>query len=71
MAALFVRADEPRPGDILLVARDGKAQHLAVCSGEGKAIHAQIRNKAWVRETPFRVLLHRNSLDSVWRWRDG
>lgn len=71
MARVFRRVKKMRPGDILLVSMDGEPRHMAVYSGDGKAIHAQIRSKAWVKETRLAALLHFCPLDSVWRWRDG
>lgn len=71
MAALFDRTEEMLPGDILLLNSGGRPAHLAVYAGDGKAIHAQIKSKPWVKETSLRALLQVCPLDSVWRWRDG
>jgi cell wall-associated NlpC family hydrolase len=72
MEQLFDRADEPAPGDILLLAYKRKPLHMAICCGD-TAVHAQIGPKNWVKETRMGVLLHPKlySLHSVWRWRYG
>jgi cell wall-associated NlpC family hydrolase len=59
------------PGDVLLVKLGGKPCHIAIYSGDGRAIHAQIGPKDWVKETRLEALLKLFPLDSVWRWRDG
>jgi cell wall-associated NlpC family hydrolase len=71
MAAVFDRAEDIQVGDVLLLRVRGKAQHLAIASGDGRAIHAQIAPNDWVKETSLRALLKVCPLDSVWRWRDG
>lgn len=71
MAKVFRRGKRMQPGDILLISMEGDPRHLAVYSGNGKAIHAQLRSKAWVKETALRVLLFNSQLDSIWRWRNG
>jgi cell wall-associated NlpC family hydrolase len=71
-ASIFDPADEIQTGDVLLVRLgNNKAGHIAICSGEGRAIHAQIGSKDWVKETRLEALLKLFPLDSVWRWRDG
>lgn len=71
MAAVFDRAEDIRPGDVLLLRVKGKAQHLAIAVSETRAVHAQIGLKDWVKEINLRALLKACPLDSVWRWRDG
>jgi cell wall-associated NlpC family hydrolase len=69
--ALFDRVDEVRPGDILLLKLGRTPGHIAICSGEGKAYHAQISPNAYVKEASLRSLLKMFPLHSVWRWRDA
>jgi NlpC/P60 family putative phage cell wall peptidase len=69
-AAIFDPVEEMRPGDVLLVKLGNRASHIAIVSGEGRAIHAQIGPKNWVKETSLRALLKLFPLDSAWRWRD-
>lgn len=61
--------DDIKPGDILLLKVGGKASHIAIVSDEGRAIHAQIGPKSWVKETSLKALLKLFPLDSAWRWR--
>lgn len=70
MAAVFDRAKDIEPGDVLLLNHRNRPEHLAIALGEGKAVHAQIAPKDWVKETSLRALLKACPLDSVWRWRD-
>jgi cell wall-associated NlpC family hydrolase len=70
-AAIFDPVSEMQAGDVLLVRLGGRPCHIAIYSGEGKAIHAQIGSKDWVKETSLRALLKKFPLDSVWRWRHG
>ena len=70
-AAIFDPVSEPELGDILLVKLGGKPSHIAIYSGEGRVIHAQIGPKNWVKETRLAALLKKCPLDSVWRWRHG
>jgi cell wall-associated NlpC family hydrolase len=70
-AAIFDPVEDMRVGDVLLLKVGGKAAHIAIVSDEGKAIHAQIGPKNWVKETSLPALLKLCPLDSVWRWRDG
>jgi cell wall-associated NlpC family hydrolase len=70
-AAIFDPVSEMQTGDVLLVKLGGRPSHVAIYSGEGKAIHAQIGSKDWVKETSVRALLKKFPLDSVWRWRNG
>lgn len=71
MAAVFDAAESPKPGDVLLLKVNGKAQHLAIYCGE-TAIHAQGGGaKEWVKETRLAALTKMCPIDSVWRWRDG
>lgn len=68
-AAIFDQVEEMQIGDVLLLQIAGKPAHIAIISGEGKAIHAQLGSKDWVKETSLRALLKKFPLDSVWRWR--
>lgn len=71
MAALFDKAEDIRPGDLLLLKVGGKPAHLAVASKtEGRAWHAQIEPNAYVKEASLRSLLKLFPLHSIWRWRD-
>lgn len=76
MAAVFdpVRG-EPGLGDVLLL-KIGQPPvhpaHLAIVSGDDRAIHAQLSgSREWVKETRLAALLKLNPLHSAWRWRDG
>jgi cell wall-associated NlpC family hydrolase len=69
VAAIFDRADEMKPGDILLLNHGGKPGHLAIFTGNGRAVHTQISSRAWVKETDLRALFHFYPLHSIWRWR--
>lgn len=71
MASLFDPADEIEPGDVLLLKIAGKPAHLAIYVGDGRAVHAQIGSKDWVKETRLEALLKVFPLDSAWRWQDG
>jgi cell wall-associated NlpC family hydrolase len=71
IASIFDPVTELEPGDVLLLKIGGKASHIAIVSGEGRAIHAQIGSKDWVKEASLRSLLKMFPLDSAWRWRDG
>lgn len=71
LAAVFDAADEPQPGDVLLLKIRGRAQHLGICCGD-TVIHAQGNGaKEWVKETKLAALTKLCPIDSVWRWRDG
>lgn len=70
MAAIFDRVEEMRPGDILLCKHGGSPSHLAIYTGNQRAIHTQISSKAWTKDTALRALLFKYPLDSIWRWRD-
>jgi cell wall-associated NlpC family hydrolase len=69
IAAIFDPVEEMQPGDILLLKVGGRPSHIAIYSGEGRAIHAQIGPKNWVKEASLRALLKKFPMDSVWRWR--
>lgn len=69
MEATFTRADEIKPGCILLLKHRGKPGHLAIATSDGKAVHTQISSRAWVKETRLDALYHFYPLHSVWRWR--
>ena len=69
IAATFDPVDEMKPGDVLLCKLNGSPGHLAIYSGDERAIHTQISSKAVVKETRLRVLFHFYPLDSIWRWR--
>jgi cell wall-associated NlpC family hydrolase len=70
-AAIFDPVSEMQAGDVLLVRLGGRPCHIAIYSGEGRVIHAQIGPKNWVKETRLAALLKKCPLDSVWRWRHG
>jgi cell wall-associated NlpC family hydrolase len=70
MAAVFDRAEDIAPGDVLLLRWAGKAGHLAVVTDRRKAVHAQIAPTERVKEASLRSLLKLFPLDSIWRWRD-
>lgn len=59
-----------QPGDVLLLTFRSKAQHLAIATEDGRAVHAQLGPKDWVKETNLDVLLRAYPLHSVYRWRD-
>lgn len=70
LARLFDPADEPEPGDVLLLKVAGKAQHLAIYAGNGRMIHTYSKGPGCVIEVPMGATWRR-ALDSIWRWRDG
>jgi cell wall-associated NlpC family hydrolase len=64
---------EIQNGDVLLVRFKGRPQHLAIVTEpgtNGRAVHAQIGPKDWVKETRLDVLLRAYPLHSIFRWRD-
>lgn len=72
MGNVFDRADEMQPGDILLCLWGGEPGHLAVYSGNDRAIHAHtpvITPRGKVKENALRSLFYFYPLDSVWRWK--
>ncbi len=69
VAAVFDPADEIEAGDVLLLRIGRTPAHLAIYVGGGRAIHAQIGSKDWVKETRLEALLKMFPLDSAWRWR--
>lgn len=69
-ASIFDRVSEPQIGDVLLLKVGGRASHIAIVSDEGRAIHAQIGPKDWVKETRLEALTRMFPVDSIWRWRD-
>ncbi len=72
MAAVFDPATgEVMPGDVLLLKIRRNPSHLAICLGDGRAVHAQIGPKDWVKEARLEALLKLFPLDSAWRWRDA
>jgi cell wall-associated NlpC family hydrolase len=68
-ASIFDPVQDIQTGDVLLVKIGGKPSHIAIASGNGRAIHAQIGPKDWVKETRLEALLKMFPLDSAWRWR--
>lgn len=70
LAAIFDRVSEIRPGDVLAIRIDGRAQHLAIAAPlDGKPTRAI---QAW-HTGPQRVVagrLPRATIHSVWRWRE-
>jgi cell wall-associated NlpC family hydrolase len=71
LSEVFDPVEDMRPGDVLLLKIGRNPSHLAIYVGDGKAVHAQIGSKDWVKEASLRSLLKMFPLDSVWRWRDG
>jgi cell wall-associated NlpC family hydrolase len=77
MRTMFDRVDGPmQPGDLMVLKlKSGRAGHLAIvteydaAADDGKAVHAQIGPKNWVKETRIGALLHLFPLHSAWRWR--
>jgi cell wall-associated NlpC family hydrolase len=78
--ARFVHYDLHRKGGVptgllkegmaaLLLNHGGKVQHMAIALDNGRAVHAQVSPKAWVKEASLRALLRLCPLDSAWRWR--
>jgi cell wall-associated NlpC family hydrolase len=70
LARLFDRATDIQAGDILLLKCGGKAQHLAIAvpiegqsSRTVQALHTGPRMVIAIRQP-------RDSIDSIWRWRD-
>lgn len=70
-ASIFDPVDDIQLGDVLLVRIGNRPCHIAIVSDEGRAIHAQIGPKDWVKETRLEALLKLFPLDSAWRWRVG
>lgn len=68
LARLFDRAEQARPGDILLMRIAGKAQHLAIYCGDGRMIHTYAKGPERVIEVPMGKTWWA-ALDSVWTWR--
>ena len=70
MGKVFKRADQPRPGDVLLLKVHGAPAHLAIVTGEDLAVHAHGAGlKEAVKETRLAVLTRMFPVHSVWRWR--
>jgi hypothetical protein len=69
--ALFDRADDFAPGNVLLLKIGSQPKHIAICSREGRAYHAQIAPNAFVKEASLRSLLKMFPLHSIWKWRDA
>jgi cell wall-associated NlpC family hydrolase len=74
MAAVFMPVDPDLvgPGDVLLLQFAGQAQHLAIVTdggiAGGRAVHAQVKGRKWVKETNLRALLTVFPFDSAWRF---
>jgi hypothetical protein len=68
--SLFDPADDFAPGNVLLLKIGGDPKHIAICSTEGRAYHAQIDPNPYVKEASLRSLLKMFPLHSIWRWRD-
>lgn len=66
---VFDRASEIQVGDVLLLRFKGRPQHLAIVTGEDRAVHAQLGPKDWVKETRLAALLRHYPLHSIYRWR--
>lgn len=67
LAETFDKRTEAGPGDVLLLRIGGRAQHLAICTGE-KMIHTYGRGPRCVVEVPF-TSIWRSQLDSIWGWK--
>lgn len=71
LAATLQPADEPRPGDVLLLKAGGKAQHLGIFTGD-EVIHCWGRGERARRRCvlphPAAVAFRAWPLDSVWRF---
>lgn len=68
MAALFDRAEEAEPGDLLLLRIKDKPQHLAIYCGGGRMIHTYTLGPQRVIEVPMGRVWW-GQVDSIWRWR--
>lgn len=70
LRALFDPATAIEAGDVLLLTMAGKAQHLAIATGEGTMIHCSARvSPRCVVEQALDEMLAIFPLDSIWRWR--
>jgi cell wall-associated NlpC family hydrolase len=69
MQALFDLAGELRPGRLLLLKHNCRPSHLAIVTGDGRAVHAFPGHKARVCERGIDVLFHKFPLHSIWKIR--
>jgi len=67
LTALFDKADEMRPADVLLLKIGGRPQHLAIYMGGGRMMHTA-RGPGRVMDVPMGNVW-REATDSVWSWR--
>lgn len=65
---LFDRVSEPQAGDILAFRIKHKVQHLAICAGGGRMIHAYLTTPSQVVDVSIGEYWQRR-LAGVWRWR--
>lgn len=65
----FARADEIKPGYVLLLKHGGKPGHMAIALGNGRCVHAFPGRKSRVCERDLAVLFHKFPLHSIWRWK--
>lgn len=68
LAECLDRADEPQPGDVLLLRVAAKPQHLAILSDNNRMIHTYGKGPRRVVEVPMGSIWWA-ALDSAWRWR--
>ena len=71
LRALFDHVGTIEAGDVLLLTVAGKAQHLAIATGEETMIHCYARGPRRVVEAPLVQAMLIWPIDSIWRWRDG
>lgn len=64
MVDCFVQVRKPQKGDVALVVFGGKAQHLAICDGDGSIIHCYNRLNSVVVKQQIRHW----QIDSFWTW---
>lgn len=71
-ALFFVRlSNDPaaiEASDVLLLTVAGKAQHLAIATGEGTLVHCYAKGPRRVIEAPLASTLAIWPLDTIWRW---
>lgn len=65
LAESFVQVRKPEKSDVALIIFGGKAQHLAICDGDGSIIHCYNRLNSMVVKQPIRHW----HIDSFWTWK--
>lgn len=68
MAETFAPADEPRPGDVLVLRVAGRPQHLGIMTEPARFIHTYAGGPSRVVESPL-TSVWRRDLHSAWTWR--